>query len=88
MLDPHGLLVAVATICHKGLHEKPACINSIQGGNKHCPLCNEPVFMTFLHKGVAREVNALKIYCPIGLLEDGGCDFVCVAHLASRWFFP
>ena len=55
--DPH-----VTTCC--GNHFCYSCINRINRSNKPCPLCNEPGFTTFLHKGVAREVNALKIYCP------------------------
>ena len=48
------------------------CISPIQGDHKPCPLCKEPDFTMFLHKGVAREVNALKIYCPN---KPQGCDW-------------
>ena len=40
------------------------CIQRIQNENKSCPLCNEPNFTTFLHKGVMREVNSLMVRCP------------------------
>ena len=63
--DPH-----VTSCC--GNHFCQSCINPIQRDNKPCPLCNEPGFTTFLHKGVAREVNALKIYCPN---KPQGCDW-------------
>ena len=63
--DPH-----VVSCC--GNHFCYSCINRINSSNKLCPLCNEPGFTTFLHKGVAREVNALKIYCPN---KPQGCDW-------------
>ena len=63
--NPH-----VTTCC--GNHFCYSCINRINSTNKPCPLCNEPGFTTFLHKGVAREVNALKIYCPN---KPQGCDW-------------
>ena len=62
--DPH-----VVSCC--GNHFCYSCINRINS-NKPCPLCNEPGFTTFLHKGVACEVNALKIYCPN---NPQGCDW-------------
>ena len=63
--NPH-----VTSCC--GNHFCRSCINPIQRDNKPCPLCNDPRFTTFLHKGVAREVNALKIYCPN---KPQGCDW-------------
>ena len=63
--DPH-----VVSCC--GNHFCYSCINRISNNNNPCPLCNEPGFTTLLHKGVAREVNALKIYCPN---KPQGCDW-------------
>ena len=63
--NPH-----VTTCC--GNHFCQSCVSPIQGDRKPCPLCKEPGFTTFLHKGVAREVNALKIYCPN---KPQGCDW-------------
>ena len=63
--DPH-----VVSCC--GNHFCYSCINRISNNNNPCPLCNEPGFTTFLHKGVTREVNALKIYCPN---KPQGCDW-------------
>ena len=55
-----------------GNHFCHTCIGRIQGDGKPCPLCNEPNFTTFLHKGVKREVNALMIRCRWRQL---GCDW-------------
>ena len=63
--NPH-----VTSCC--GNHFCRSCINPIQRDNKRCPLCNDPRFTTFLHKGVAREVNALTVYCPN---KPQGCDW-------------
>ena len=63
--DPH-----VVSCC--GNHFCYSCINRISNNNSPCPLCNLPGFTTLLHKGVAREVNALKIYCPN---KPQGCDW-------------
>ena len=65
LCDPH-----VISCC--GNHFCYSCINRISNNGKPCPLCNEPGFKIFLHKGVAREVNALKIYCPN---KPQGCDW-------------
>ena len=48
------------------------CIQRIQNDSKPCPLCNEPNFTTFLHKGVMREVNSLMVRCP---QKELGCDW-------------
>ncbi|XP_064391100.1 TNF receptor-associated factor 4-like [Halichondria panicea] len=55
-----------------GNHYCEACIGQITNNRKPCPLCNSPDFTTFLHKGVAREVNALRVYCP---KKAQGCDW-------------
>ena len=63
--DPHVISCCGNHFCH-------TCIGRIQGDGKPCPLCNEPNFTTFLHKGVKREVNALMICCRWRQL---GCDW-------------
>ena len=63
--DPHVISCCGNHFCH-------TCIGRIQGDGKPCPLCNEPNFTTFLHKGVKREVNALMIRCHWRQL---GCDW-------------
>ena len=63
--DPHVISCCGNHFCH-------TCIGHIQGDGKPCPLCNEPNFTTFLHKGVKREVNALMISCRWRQL---GCDW-------------
>ena len=35
-------------------------------------MCNELEFTTFLHKGVAREISVLQVYCPS---KPQGCDW-------------
>ena len=55
-----------------GNHFCEPCIERITDNRKPCPLCNSPNFTTFLHKGVAREVNALRVYCP---RKAQGCDW-------------
>ncbi len=55
-----------------GNHYCEACIGRITNNRKPCPLCNSPDFTTLLHKGVAREVNALRVYCP---KKAQGCDW-------------
>ncbi len=55
-----------------GNHFCEPCIGRIKSNRKPCPLCNSPDFTTFLHKGVAREVNALRVYCP---KKAQGCDW-------------
>ncbi len=55
-----------------GNHYCEACIGRIKTNRNPCPLCNSPEFTTFLHKGVAREVNALRVYCP---KKTQGCDW-------------
>ena len=63
--DPHVISCCGNHFCH-------TCIGRIQGDDKPCPLCNEPNFTTFLHKGVKRDVNALMIRCRWRHL---GCDW-------------
>ena len=48
------------------------CIQRIRNENKPCPICNEPKFTTFLHKGVMREVNSLMVRCP---QKEIGCGW-------------
>jgi len=48
------------------------CIQQILNDSKPCPLCSEPNFTTFLHKGVMREVNSLMVRCP---QKEIGCDW-------------
>ncbi len=55
-----------------GNHFCEPCIGRIKSNRKPCPLCNSPDFTTLLHKGVAREVNALRVYCP---KKAQGCDW-------------
>ncbi len=55
-----------------GNHFCDPCIGRVKSNRKPCPLCNSPDFTTFLHKGVAREVNALRVYCP---KKAKGCDW-------------
>ncbi len=55
-----------------GNHFCEPCIGQIKTNRKPCPLCKSPYFTTFLHKGVAREVNALRVYCP---KKAKGCDW-------------
>ncbi len=55
-----------------GNHFCEACIGRITNNRKPCPLCNSSDFTTLLHKGVAREVNALRVYCP---KKAQGCDW-------------
>ena len=55
-----------------GNHYCEACIGRITNNRNPCPLCNSPDFTTLLHKGVAREVNALRVYCP---KKAQGCDW-------------
>ena len=63
--EPH-----VISCC--GNHFCRPCIQRIQNDSKPCPLCNEPNFTTFLHKGVMREVNSLMVRCP---QKELGCDW-------------
>ena len=49
------------------------CIDRIRQDGKPCPLCNEPNFTAFIHKGVMREVNALAVRCSQKHL---GCQWV------------
>ena len=55
-----------------GNHFCDPCIGRTKSNRKPCPLCNSPDFTTLLHKGVAREVNALRVYCP---KKAQGCDW-------------
>ena len=63
--EPH-----VITCC--GNHFCRPCIERVQRDKKPCPLCNEPSYEVFLHKGVMREVNALKVRCP---QKEQGCEW-------------
>ncbi len=63
--DPHVSSCCGNQFCY-------VCINRIQQDDKPCPLCNESSFTTFLHKGVAREIKAMKVYCPE---KTQGCDW-------------
>ena len=50
------------------------CRACVERDRKPCPLCNEPNFTVFLHKGVMREVNALLVRCPqkeLGCVWEG-----------------
>lgn len=49
------------------------CIDRIRQDGKPCPLCNEPNFTAFIHKGVMREVNALPVRCS---KKHMGCQWV------------
>ena len=64
--EPH-----VISCC--GNHFCRPCIDRIQKDGKPCPLCNEPNFSVFLHKGVMREINALPVRC---ILKELGCPWV------------
>ena len=49
-----------------------ACIVRVGKDGKPCPLCNEPVFTTMVNKGLKRDLNELRIYCPYRL---SGCEW-------------
>ena len=55
-----------------GNHYCKPCIGKIKEDNKPCPLCNDHEYSVMLHKGVMREVNSLKVYCPQRFL---GCNW-------------
>ena len=55
-----------------GNHFCRACVERVQRDRKPCPLCNDPNFTVFLHKGVMREVNALLVRCP---QKELGCGW-------------
>ena len=63
--DPH-----VISCC--GNHFCRPCVERVQRDRKPCPLCNDPNFTVFLHKGVMREINALLVRCP---QKELGCGW-------------
>ena len=64
--DPH-----VTTCCGNYLCEP--CFQRVRADRGSCPLCNDTEFNAFLHKGVQREINALKVRC---VHQDQGCKWV------------
>ena len=64
--DPH-----VTTCCGNYLCEP--CFLRVLADRGSCPLCNDAEFNAFLHKGVQREINALKVSC---IHQDQGCEWV------------
>ena len=64
--DPH-----VTTCCGNYLCEP--CFLRVLADRGTCPLCNDAEFNAFLHKGVQREINALKVRC---VHQDQGCQWV------------
>ena len=64
--EPH-----VISCC--GNHFCRPCIDRVQVEDKPCPLCNDQDFSVMLHKGVMREVNALKVRCS---MADKGCTWI------------
>ena len=64
--DPH-----VTTCCGNYLCEP--CFLRVLADRGSCPLCNDAEFNAFLHKGVQREINALKVRC---VHQDQGCEWV------------
>ena len=63
--EPH-----VISCC--GNHFCRPCVERVQRDRKPCPLCNDPNFTVFLHKGVMREINALLVRCP---QKELGCGW-------------
>ena len=49
-----------------------ACIERVWKDGKPCPLCNQPVFTTMANKGLKRDLNELRVYCPYRL---SGCEW-------------
>ena len=49
-----------------------ACIERVGKDGKPCPLCNEPVFTTMANKGLKRDLNEFRVYCPHRLC---GCEW-------------
>ena len=49
-----------------------ACIERVGKDGKPCPLCNEPDFTTMANKGLKRDLNELRVYCPHRLR---GCEW-------------
>ena len=64
--DPH-----TTTCCGNYLCEP--CFLRVLADRGNCPLCNDAEFNAFLHKGVQREINALKVRC---VHQDQGCEWV------------
>ena len=64
--DPH-----TTTCCGNYLCEP--CFLRVLADRGSCPLCNDTEFNAFLHKGVQREINALKVRC---IHQDQGCEWV------------
>ena len=48
------------------------CIVRVGKDGKPCPLCNQPVFTTMANKGLKRDLNELRVYCPHHL---HGCEW-------------
>ena len=63
--DPH-----VISCC--GNHFCRPCVERVQRDRKPCPLCNDPNFTVFLHKGVMREISTLLVRCP---QKELGCGW-------------
>ena len=63
--DPHVISCCGEEFCKR-------CIERVQRDGLPCPLCNEPNFITFLHKKLVREVNALMVRCP---QKEQGCEW-------------
>lgn len=66
------------------------CLESIQqsriSGGRSCPFCKALSFTTLLNKGLLREVNELRVYCPnhaAGCLWEGKLNQVA-GHVASK----
>ena len=65
MREPH-----VISCC--GHHFCRLCIERVREDGKPCPLCSQAHFTLFHHKGVEREVKALRVYCTHKAL---GCEW-------------
>ena len=55
-----------------GYHFCQSCIEPILSDGKPCPVCQEPIYTTLLHKGVMRDVNGLMVWCTH---KDRGCQW-------------
>ena len=63
--DPHIISCCGNEFCQ-------VCIERVKRDGKPCPLCNEQMFSTMLHKKLVREVNALVVRCP---QKELGCEW-------------
>ena len=63
--DPHVISCCGNEFCQ-------VCIERVKRDGKPCPLCNEQMFSTMLHKKLVREVNALMVRCP---QKELGCEW-------------